>query len=289
METFRNFLEQSRKRNGEKYLPKTIKLYIDDINRFINKINFNNGFDGMIDSMNKILKKHHYLHLRSAFRMFLIFYGMEEDDEKLSRLKSQHKIATALTSQRVLSNKVISKRDLKILYSNVDDEWKLIIGFLYDTACRESEMLNVRYKDIVFLNNPESKIKAEVRIMGKGGKTRIVFLMEGTVMLLKKLRPNIQPNDKIFVFYKKKGELYKRQEKALIDGLKKRTLDLIGKAHSPHDFRHTKLTHLAENNADILGISSFAGHNHLSTTNVYVKMSKKIAENTYENYSEGIL
>lgn len=285
---YKAFLEKSRKSNGEKFLPKTIEIYSEIVARHQNEFSKSNNIEELIDYMNIHIVNYRNPTMRGAFKLYLMSLGVDEEDERLRLLKSSKKNASALTSVRVLGEKVIQKKDLQILYDSVDDEWKLIIGFLYDTACRESEMLSTKWKDITFYNEPVGNIFGEAMVLGKGGKFRTVFISEPTIILLKKLRPKINENDLVFTFRKIDGELHLHQEKALIDGLKKRSKKYIGVAKSPHTLRHSKLTHLSENGADILGISSIAGHSNISTTNIYAKMSKKVAKKTYQDYTESL-
>jgi len=47
---------------------------------------------------------------------------------------------------------------------------------------------------------------------------------------------------------------------------------------SPYDFRHTRITRLANTaNVPLAGVSYLAGHKHLSTTSLYVQASKDAA------------
>jgi len=287
MGSYREFLEKSRKRNGEKYLVKTIDIYVDDIKRFWKQLKKDGTFEDLIESMNVIIKKYPHMHVKSAFKLFLLYTGMNEDDELLLKLKSPHKIATALTSERELSKKIISRQDLSLLYSKVDNEWKLIIGFLYDTSVRENEMLHVRVKDIHILEEPKNNIYAEVSILyGKGGKSRIVYLKKNSTNLIKEKIKDKSPTDYIFRFYKPDGKLYARQEKALIDGMNKRTLEIIGKAHTPHHLRHSGSTHRMSKGADILSVSKYLGHSDIQTTEIYVKHAKGLGKGMMEKFSE---
>lgn len=286
MTEYEDFLRKIRKKNGEKYLPKTIQIYSLFIEKHQEEFLKSQNISELILYMNKQILNYRNPTMKGAFKTYLMFIGVPEGDERLKLLKSSKKIASALTSLRVLSEKVISKNDMKLLYDSVEEEWKLIIGFLYDTAIRESEFLNVRWKDITFKES--SNIFAEVRILGKGSKIRTVFLSEMTVVLLKKLRPNIKDIDKVFEFRMKNGKLYMRQEKILIDGLKKRTKEIIGVAHSPHHIRHSRSQDLANSGGDVGGISNLLGHTNYSTTQIYIKSSSAIAKKMIEKYSEGL-
>lgn len=234
---FKKYLEKSRKSNGEKFLPKTIKLYNSFYDKYKSELEAKkDNFDELIEFMNDKIKIQRNPYIKASFKQYLMFIGVPYDDERLKLLKSPQKRASAINSLRMLGDKVIPMKDLKYLFNSVDDEWKLVFGFLYDTACREDEMLNLVWRDITFQEG--DKIFAEVRVLGKGAKYRTVFLSEVTTNLLKELRPNISDQDKVFVFKMSDGREYKRQDKALLDNIKKLTKKYIGKQYTPHCFRH---------------------------------------------------
>ena len=282
---YKTFLSKIRKKNGEKLLPKSIELYNSFIERHENQFE-NKSVEELIECMNDLISNYYNPTMRASFRLFLLYIGVEEDDERLDKLKKSKKRASAITSLSMLGEKVISKKDIQFLYDNVEEEWKLIIGFLYDTAVRENEMLTLRWRNITFYSEPVNNISAEAQVLGKGNKPRTVYITEKTAKLLKKLRPNIKDNDFVFEFKMPNGKLFKRQEKALYDGLVKRTKKYIGVPHSPHHIRHSKATHLANNGGEVGGISNMLGHASYSTTQIYIKSSNTMAKNMLEKYSE---
>ena len=284
---FRTFLERARKSNGEKYLSKTIEIYIRIIERHQHLFE-NKSVDELIEEMNKHIIRYNHPNMRASFRAYLLYLGLEEDSSKLKLLKSSKKRASAINSLRMLSEKVINKNDLQLLFSKLEPEWELMIRFLYDTGCRESEMLGVRRKDVNIFDEPKNNIFAEVTVLGKGHKKRNVYLMERTVKLFKELKFNLKPEQKCFVFVKSNGKPYKRQDSELLKGFRKRTKEILGRSYVIHSLRHTKLTHLADKGADLLGISSYAGHSNIAVTQVYVKASSHLGKMTFEKYSEDV-
>ncbi len=69
--------------------------------------------------------------------------------------------------------------------------------------------------------------------------------------------------------------------------MRKKTLEYIGKAFSPHSLRHSRATHLANNGASVGGISNLLGHASYSTTQIYIKGSSSMAKKVIEKYSGG--
>lgn len=286
-QSFEDFLKKTRKRNGEKFLPKSINQYVATIERHKQSM-YNKTISELINYMNDKIINFRGPTLRAAFRMYLIYLGVLEDDDRLKLLKSSKHNASALTSVRVLTEKSIPLKDLKLLYDSVDDEGKLIIAMFYDTAARCEEILTLKWRKITFYPITKNNISAEASVIGKGGKLRTVFISESTVQLLRKLRQNIQEDDLIFQFRMSDGDLYKRRDKALYDWFTKKTKDIIGVKHSIHHLRHSKLTHLAEHGTDILSLASIAGHSSIVVTTIYAKMSKAIAKRGYEEHTESL-
>ena len=89
---FKKFLEKSRKANGERYLAKSIRLYSNIIDKY--EVKFSESKDNieeLIEFMNTIIKNEHNPYTRASFKLYLLFIGVDEDDERLRLLKSDHK------------------------------------------------------------------------------------------------------------------------------------------------------------------------------------------------------
>lgn len=293
MSDFKTFLSKTRKSNGDIYLDKTIEIYDYNIERY--KYRFESYLPDnpelAISVMNDILKDNPHENLRASFKAYLIYRGVDSDDNILKTLTIKERRSSALNSARQLGSKILSREELKKLYDNSDDYWKLIIGFLYDTACRESEMLAVRACDVYSLDDPCETMSAKVVInSGKGGKKREVYISKDTHDRLRTLvsKNGFSDNDKIFVFKKSDGTAYKRQAKYLIDKISKLSQRVLGRSVTPHHFRHTKLTHLSDEGADGYGISRYAGHSDVKESQIYLKNSKYAGRNTYQAHSRSI-
>ena len=291
MSTFEDYLRKSRKINGEKYLERTIENYVYYIDRYSDVIEkYSKDINSLIKEFFYILERNPHNNLKSAFKCYLNYLGVSQDDERLKLLKINRKYASSINSLRELSNKTLSEKELNLLFNNLDLKWSTIVGFFYDTACRESELLSVTWNDVTILKDGDNIKYATVSILGKGSKRRTVYLTklihDKLVAYREKYCPESKDKDFIFRFYKRDGELYLNQAKYLIDNIKKLGKDIIGKKVTPHYYRHSKLTHLADNGADVYGIAKYAGHADISTCQIYIKHSSHAGENAFHNYSK---
>lgn len=293
LDSYKKFLSKVKKNNGDKLLPKTLEAYIYYIKDILFIINQKQTNEEIVDFMNQILLKRSNIVHYSALKLFLLFIGIESDSELIRKLKAPKKNSSALTSQRMLQNKMLTESQLSRLFNEVDDEWKLIFSFLFDTAMRRNEFLSMKWGDIIIKKVPDGNIYAEIYVLGKSSKSRTVFITKTTFDLLKKLKglPN-QDNSKkkVFIFYqdKQKKKPYINQAGHLLKETKKIIKEVLGIDRSLHGFRHSKLSSMAEQGADILKISRYAGHSGTNTTEVYIKNASFVGRNAFKEFDRGI-
>lgn len=148
---------------------------------------------------------------------------------------------------------------------------RLLIEMFYSTGCRVSEIINIKVKDIDFLNK-------KIRIMGKGSKERIVYYGDYAKKYLDKYIS--KGMDKDYLFVNKHGDKYTVEEIELI--VKDIMKHLSIKTHvTPHTLRHTFATHLLNNGADIRSVQELLGHSNLSTTGIYTHVSSDRLKEVY--------
>jgi integrase/recombinase XerC len=173
--------------------------------------------------------------------------------------------------------------------STKDITLKLIISMLYDTACRRSEILKIRFKDIEPIKEPKNNIYAKVRIMGKGHKSREVYLNETTFNLLKEYGKGKKKSDYIIRFKSNDNKEIKFQDHKLWEVLSKHIEPILGRNFHCHMLRHTFATHMADNGAHAEEIMYYLGHKEVSTTLIYIEISTFMGERAFTKYSKDIL
>ena len=151
-----------------------------------------------------------------------------------------------------------------------------ILEMLYATGLRLSELLSINICDI------DKKDKL-VKVMGKGGKERIVPI--GKVALnsiesyLTKLGKSIKSSYEDPLFVNKKG---KRLPKRTLQRRIKKYLEVTMGGGTVHTLRHTFATHLVNSGADILTVKELLGHNSLSSTQHYTRLNLEKIKKVYQ-------
>ena len=165
-----------------------------------------------------------------------------------------------------------------------------ILSLLYDSGARVSEIC---FSEVghVRLEYPST-----IKLFGKGGKVRIVPLMEKTAHVLRSymternlLRYGLEEHP---LFWNKRGEklttagiryiLGKYTEAARED-----SPEYIPQKVSPHSFRHSKAVHMLQSGINLVYIRDILGHSNLQTTEIYAKADSKskrdALESVYQN------
>ena len=146
---------------------------------------------------------------------------------------------------------------------------KLLLGLMYATGMRVSEVVRVRWRDV----DPDRRL---INVwQGKGRTDRQVTLPVCYESLLTSLSEGFEADD--FLFPSENGTRRNRhlsprtaqrimQRAVRIAGIKKRA--------TPHSLRHSFASHSYEDGCDIRRIQQRLGHMRLETTTIYVKVAK---------------
>lgn len=140
-----------------------------------------------------------------------------------------------------------------------------VLTLLWGGGLRISEALSLRMSD--------TPLAGALRITGKGGKTRIVPVLDAVRdavgVYLDELPFTLGPDEALFRA-KRGGPLSPRHVQGLVQNLRGR-LGLSDRV-TPHAFRHAFATHLLGAGADLRAIQELLGHASLSTTQRYTEV-----------------
>jgi integrase/recombinase XerD len=149
---------------------------------------------------------------------------------------------------------------------------RAMLEVLYATGLRVTELVGLQPDQI-------SLSQGLVRVVGKGGKERLVPLGDEAVDWLGRFlsdgRPELlggQPCAALFPTRRRSGMTrqafwYRIKKHALAAGIRQ--------ALSPHTVRHAFATHLVNHGADLRVVQLLLGHSSLSTTQIYTHVARE--------------
>lgn len=160
---------------------------------------------------------------------------------------------------------VLSKEEiLKIIDSASNIKHKCIIGLLYSSGLRRSELLNLMVANI------DSKRMVVIIKNAKGNKDRITVLSPSLLKNLKVYYLKHRP--KKYLFESPKGGKYSAT--SVLNIIKSTSIKAgIPKKVTPHMLRHSFATHLLENGTDLRHIQILMGHSSTKTTEIYTHVA----------------
>jgi integrase/recombinase XerC len=158
---------------------------------------------------------------------------------------------------------------------------RAVLELLYGCGLRVAELCGLDVEDVDLEGQ-------RVRVMGKGGKERVVplgdFAAQAVVDYLLSGRPaylppsggdkpeSSSPESAALFFNRRRKRLGPRDARALVDRYVRAVLE--GRKVSPHTLRHSFATHLLEGGADIRTVQDLLGHASLATTQRYTHVSR---------------
>ncbi len=189
-----------------------------------------------------------------------------------------------LESPKIPKNipEVLSPEEIDAMISVIDlstyegERNRAIIESMYAFGLRVSETVNLKISDIYFR-------EGFVRILGKGNKHRFVPIVSHTEKILRNyiewVRPSVKPKkqaEKILFLNRRGGKLTRHMIYHIVRNLAAQAG--LEKKVTPHTLRHSFATHLLENGADLRSIQVLLGHESITTTEIYLHVSKKQVE-----------
>lgn len=158
---------------------------------------------------------------------------------------------------------------------------RTLLEVLYATGLRVSELVELRPEQV-------SLTQGLVRVVGKGGKERLVPLGEEALSWIADFvrgprREILDGRPCTQLFPTRRGEGMTRQafwylikRHALVAG--------ISKPLSPHTLRHAFATHLLNHGADLRVVQMLLGHSDLSTTQIYTHVARERLKSLYQSH-----
>jgi integrase/recombinase XerD len=219
--------------------------------------------------------------LKMFFR-FLVSENLIHSDpcEEVALPKVKKKLPTVLTVNEI--NQIIdSTQPTNTTRTFKDLRTWAMLETLYATGVRISELLSLRLNDI-------SLAEGFVRVLGKGGKERIIPLGKLAIKAIKEYLQSarskmLKGRSSEYLFLNNRGQKLSRMGfwKILQESLKKVR---ITKHVTPHTFRHSFATHLLEGGANLRAVQEMLGHSNIATTQIYTHLDRSYLKEVYKTF-----
>jgi len=199
---------------------------------------------------------------RSASTLNLAYSALQLYFAKILRRRFFMAIPRAKKAKKL--PQVFTKDEVgRILASLNNVKHKLILGLMYSSGLRVSEVVNVKVSD---LDLTAKMMRVQ---QGKGRKDRNTIISQKVAGVLQKYLKNKKSDDYVFSGSRNRRLNERTIQKIFSQALKKSGLKKTGACHS---LRHSFATHLLENGTDIRYIQELLGHANLQTTQIYTKV-----------------
>lgn len=283
--------------------PLTIRNYRHYLNRFSSWLKRNN-LQGEPGSINlEIIKKYrvflarfstpngiplsrstqsyHVIALRAFLRWLIKNDYKTISPEKVDLPKSESRSLKFLSTEQV--ERLLSQPQISILQGRRDKH-----GLLFRRALRNKAILEVlfstglRVSELVKLNRDQIDLRRrEFGVIGKGGRSRVVFLSQRAADWLKKYLDGREDSTQP-LFIGKEMRLTARSVQRIVAkyGRKARLPIEI----TPHVIRHSFATDLLIAGADIRSVQEMLGHKNISTTQIYTHVTNRQLRDVHEAF-----
>ncbi len=269
VKTFSTFLETERNVS-----PHTLMAYrcdLDQLTRFVNSEKGENSTASDIDHLllrrfiallNKSAKKSSIGRKLAAIRSFfkyLFRHGVisKNPAELISTPKKENRLPFHLDIDQATTLMEAPSDDEKHALRD-----RAILEMLYSCGLRVSELTGLNISEVDLSGGM-------VRVMGKGGKQRIVPVGSRAVDAIREYleeRDELTGTGPLFL-NTRDDRINRRSVTRIVDT---HVLRIAAFKHiSPHILRHTFATHMLEGGADLRAIQELLGHASLSTTQKY--------------------
>lgn len=187
----------------------------------------------------------------------------------------------------------LNAEDMQLLLSQPDCSTRAgrrdltLLSLLYDTGGRAQELADLTVSSLR-LEPP-----AQVTLVGKGNKARVVPLMNSTVQLLdgylRENRLNTPQALQYPVFFNQRKEALSRAGIGYVLNkyacMARVQQPRLPEKITPHVLRHSKAMHLLEAGVNIVYIRDILGHVDVSTTEIYAKANLEMKRAALEKVS----
>jgi integrase/recombinase XerC len=270
----------------------TLKAYLRDLTSFAEFLQ--EQYQVSVDSAQ-------YIHVR-AWMVFLMDHGNKHQtiNRKISSLKAYYqfllKTGWLTLSPLEVHQSLKSRPKLSLPFSINEmnalfDQWgsqitqldfdesrnRLVLALLYGTGIRRAELTGLNLIDV-------DLDRAQIKVLGKRNKERLVPLIESLIPMLKYY---LNQRSKLSLHQETHSLFVMSDGRKLSDSFVYRLVNRYlsevtsKEKRSPHMLRHTFATHVLQSGADLNSVKELLGHSSLAATQVYTHNSIEDLKKSY--------
>lgn len=163
---------------------------------------------------------------------------------------------------------IIDQVDVQKLFDVCENlKHRCIMGVLYGTGVRISELIGIKLSDI-------NRNRMTITVIGKGNKEREVPMNDVLLKLIEQYWKEYKTKYWLFENESTHLQYSKRSVGLFLNSFKEKAQ--IKNIVSPHKFRHSHATALLEQGTDLRIIQKELGHNSIRTTQIYTHVSGNV-------------
>lgn len=266
-----------QKSNGLKfYSLETLKQF-EVLSKTFNEWNGNQGInlDRVKDFLNDRLETKSFdtVKREKSLIKFLIIENFPELNNHLGKKRIDLELSEIEIPESNQNKKLfaIPEEEIKSALTNFNIRQSLFIRFLYNSACRVSEMLGIKNS-----NCKTSGSETFIEIIGKGGKRRNLRISTNLFLEIKN-----EFYGEVYLFENPRSKSKKFSRQYIFEIVSKIEL-FTGKPFSPHKLRHSRATNLLKSGETLSGVSELLGHSNKSTTTKFYDHSEIETTNLFK-------
>lgn len=216
--------------------------------------------------------------LKRLFKFLAVERLVKADPTETVSFRAVNRALPSVLSERTVDQflAVPSDEDPNSFHSLRDTA---LLELLYASGLRASEACSIQLADI----DLETRI---VRVMGKGGKERLVPMTENSVVCIGQYLTVRPKTSSKYVFVSSRGKPLNRVRVWQIVRNRAYKNRVFEKIH-PHTLRHSCATHLLKNGLDIRSLQVLLGHADITTTQIYTHLSVPHLHNVVRVHPRG--
>ena len=247
------------------------------------RVFLSNRIDPQGRSLKRVTQNYYIIALRSFLRFLIKNDYKTLEPSKIDLPKTESRSLKFLEREQV--DRMVTSCDTSKEQGIRD---RAIIELLFSTGLRVSELVKLNREQI-------NLDRREFGVIGKGGRSRLVFISDRAAQWLKKYQDSREDLHKpLFIRYSgaldssDKGERMRLTSRSVERLVKK----YVRAARLPvdatvHTLRHSFATDLLTNGADLRSVQEMLGHKNISTTQIYTHITNRQLKEVHKTFQSG--